>query len=108
LVQDGEKFEINNPKNPNEILESNFWWNRIIHPWDVSLLKGKAIEFHGLGWVSMFSVWVAFARRFASREEMGEKIVLSPKEELEYERIVIKLEEVWGVYGEGETTIAKK
>jgi hypothetical protein len=51
---------------------------------------------------------VAFARRFASREEMCEKIVLSPKEELEYERIVIKLEEVWGVYGEGETTIAKK
>jgi hypothetical protein len=34
---------------------------------------------------------LAFARRFASKEEMGEKIVLSLKKELGYERIVTKL-----------------
>ncbi len=44
----------------------------------------------------MFDVWVASARRFASKEEMGKKIVLFPEEELGYEKIVIKLEKVWG------------
>jgi hypothetical protein len=63
---------------------------------DVGFLKSKAIEFHGLGWVSMFGVRVVSATRFASKEKMGEKFVLSPKEELGYERIVIKLEEMWG------------
>jgi hypothetical protein len=42
------------------------------------------------------NVWVAPIGRFASREEMGKKIVLSLEEELGYERIVTKLEEVWG------------
>jgi hypothetical protein len=66
-------LKFNNPKNPSEILTSNFWWNKIIHPWDVNFSKNKAIEFHGLGWVSMIDVWVVFARRFASKEEMGNK-----------------------------------
>jgi hypothetical protein len=48
LVHDDE-IEFNNPKSPNEILASNFWWNRIIYPWDVGFLKSKAAEFHGLG-----------------------------------------------------------
>ncbi len=39
---------------------------------------------------------MASARRFASKEEMGQKIVLSPKEELGYEKIISKLEKVWG------------
>jgi hypothetical protein len=44
----------------------------------------------------MYSVWVASAGRFASKEEMGENFVLSPEEKLGYEIIIIKLEEVWG------------
>jgi hypothetical protein len=56
----------------------------IIHLWDVGFSKSKVVEFHGLGWVSMFDVWVAFIRRLASEGEMGEKFVLSPKEELGY------------------------
>ncbi len=46
----------------------------------------------------MFDVWVASTGRFASKEEMGEKFVLSLEEELGYEKIVTKLEEVWGLY----------
>jgi hypothetical protein len=42
----------------------------------------------------MFDVWVVCVRKFASKEKMGKKIVLSPKEELGYERIVTKLEQV--------------
>jgi len=56
----------------------------------------------------MSNVWVASARRFASKEEMGEKFVLTPKEELGYERIITKLEEVWGSLLKGETFVAKK
>jgi hypothetical protein len=44
----------------------------------------------------MSNVWVASTRRFASKEEMGKKIMLSLEEELGYERIVTKLEEVGG------------
>jgi hypothetical protein len=44
----------------------------------------------------MFDVWVAFIGRFASKEEMGEKFVLSLEEELGYEIIITKLEELWG------------
>ncbi len=44
----------------------------------------------------MSDVWVASIGRFAFKEEMGEKFVLSPKEELGYEIIITKLEEVWG------------
>jgi hypothetical protein len=91
-------LRFNNLKSLSEILASNFWWNRIIHPRDVSFLKSKVIELHGLGWVSMFDVWVASTGRFASKEEMGEKFVLSLEEELGYEKIVTKLEEVWGLY----------
>jgi hypothetical protein len=32
----------------------------------------------------------------ASKEEVGEKFVLSPKEKLGYEIIIIKLDKVWG------------
>jgi hypothetical protein len=53
-----------------------------------------------VGWVSMFNVWVAFARRFASKEEMGKKFVLSLEEELGYEIIITKLEEVWGEFND--------
>jgi hypothetical protein len=95
LVHD-ERIEINNPKSLNEILGLNFWWNRIIHHWDVGFLKSKAVEFRGLGWVSMYSVWVAFIGKIASKEEMGKKIMFSLEEELGYERIIIKLEKVWG------------
>ncbi len=52
----------------------------------------KIAKLHGLGWVSMFDVWVVSIRRFASKEEMGEKFVLSPKEELGYEIFITKLE----------------
>jgi len=38
-----------------------------------------------------------FVKRFASNKKMGKKIVLSPKEELRYERIITKLEK--GVKG---------
>ncbi len=96
MVHDGERIEINNPKSFSEILGLNFWWNRIIHHWDVSFLKSKAVEFRGLGYVSMYSVWVASTGKFASKEEMGKKIMLSLEEELGYERIIIKLEKVWG------------
>jgi hypothetical protein len=44
----------------------------------------------------MSDVWVASIGKFASKKEMGDKLVLSPKEELGYERIITKLEEVWG------------
>jgi hypothetical protein len=54
------------------------------------------IKFHGLGWVSMFDVWVASVGKFASKKEMGEKFVLSVEKELGYEGIVTKLEKVWG------------
>jgi hypothetical protein len=64
----------------------------IIHLWDVGFSKSKAVKFHGLGWVSMFDMWVASTKNFASKEEMGEKFVLSLEEELGYERIVTKLE----------------
>ncbi len=60
--------------------------------------KSKTTEFFGLGWVSMSDVWVVYVGRFASKEEMGKKIMLSLEEELGYERIVTKLEEAWGVY----------
>jgi hypothetical protein len=66
-----KELKFNNPKSPNKILGLNFWWNMIIHPWDVGFSKSKAYELHGLGWVSMFNVWVAFVGRFASKEEMG-------------------------------------
>jgi hypothetical protein len=46
--------------------------------------QNKTVKLHGLGWVSMFDVWVLSIGRFASKEEMGEKFVLSPKEELGY------------------------
>ncbi len=36
----------------------------------------------------MFDVWVVFIGRFASKEETGEKFVLSLEEDLGYERIV--------------------
>jgi hypothetical protein len=48
-----KKLRFNNPKNLNEILASNFWWNMMIHTWDVDFSKNKATEFHRLGWVSM-------------------------------------------------------
>ncbi len=44
----------------------------------------------------MYSVWVAFIGKIASKEEMGKKIMFSLEEELGYERIIIKLEKVWG------------
>jgi hypothetical protein len=91
-----KELRFNNPKNVNKILASNFWWNMIIHPWHVGFLKSKTTEFHGLGWVSMSDVWVAFVGIFASKEEMGKKIMLSLEEELGYERIITKLEEAWG------------
>jgi hypothetical protein len=96
-----KKFKFNSPKSFSKILASSFWWSMIIHLWDVGFLKSKAIEFHGLGWVSMFDVWVASIRRLASKEEMGEKFVLSPEEDLGYERIVIKLEELRGFNEKG-------
>jgi hypothetical protein len=43
----------------------------------------------------MLDAWVAYARRFASKEEMGKKMVLFPYEELGYEKIVTELEKVW-------------
>jgi hypothetical protein len=56
-----KKLIFKNPKNFSEILTSNFWWNKIIHPWDVGFSKSKTTEFHGLGLVSMSNVWVTFA-----------------------------------------------
>jgi len=59
----------------------------------------------------MSNVWVASTRRFASKEEMGKKIMLSLEEELGYERIVTKLEEVWGgggVFEKGRKLLQKK
>jgi hypothetical protein len=106
-----KELRLNSPKSSSEILTSSFWWNKIIHTWDVGFSKSKAVEFHGLGWVSMSNVWVASARRFASKEEMGENFVLFPKEELGYERIITKLEEskrCGGVYSKRETFVAKK
>jgi hypothetical protein len=44
----------------------------------------------------MSDVWVVSIGKFASKKEMGDKLVLSPKEELGYEGIVIRLEEVQG------------
>jgi hypothetical protein len=44
----------------------------------------------------MFDVWVVSIRKLASKEEMGENFVLSPEEQLGDERIIIKLEELWG------------
>ncbi len=87
---------FNNLKSLSKILALSFWWNRIIHPWDVDFSKSKATKFDGLGWVSVSNVWVAFEGRFASKEEMGQKFVLSLEEELGYEKNVTKLEEVWG------------
>ncbi len=50
----------------------------------------------------MSDVWVASIGKFASKKEMGDKLVLSPKEELGYEGIVIRLEEVqWGFIERG-------
>jgi hypothetical protein len=66
-----KELRFDNPKNLSEILGSNFWWNMIIHPWDVGFLKSKITKLHGLGWVSMSNAWVAFVGRFASKEEMG-------------------------------------
>jgi hypothetical protein len=45
----------------------------IIHTWDVGFSKSKIVEFHGLGWVSMLDVWVAFTRRldWFARKEQG-------------------------------------
>ncbi len=110
MVQDGE-IEIQHVKSPSEILASNFWWIKSIHPWDVDFSKNETTEFHGLGWVSMSNVWVASAGRFASKEEMGKKNLLSPKKELGYERIITKLEKGphrAPVARTRETTIAKK
>ncbi len=58
-----KELKFNSPKRTSEILASSFWWNRIIHIWDVGFPKSKAVEFHGLGWVSMSNVWVAFVQR---------------------------------------------
>jgi hypothetical protein len=44
----------------------------------------------------MSNVWVVSIGRFASKKEMGEKFGLYPEEELGYEIIITKLEEVWG------------
>jgi len=66
-----KELKFNNPKSLSKILGSNFWWNMIIHPWDVGFSRSKATKLHGLGWVSMPVAWVAFARKFASKEEMG-------------------------------------
>ncbi len=73
-----KELRFNSPKSPSEILTFSFLQNMIIHTWDVGFSKSKAVEFHGLGWVSMSNVWVVFARRFTSKEEMGENFVLSP------------------------------
>jgi len=72
-----KELKFNSPKRTSEILASSFWWNRIIHTWDVGFSKSKAVKFHGLGWVSMSNVWVVFVGRFASKEKMGENFVLS-------------------------------
>ncbi len=56
----------------------------------------------------MSNVWVAPIGRFASKEEMGKKFVLSLKEELGYERIITKLEEVWGGFTEMERQLLQK
>jgi hypothetical protein len=48
-----KELRLNSPKSPSEILMSSFLQNIIIHTWDVGFSKSKAIEFHGLGWVSM-------------------------------------------------------
>jgi hypothetical protein len=102
-------LRFNNPKRPSKILALSFWWNRIIHTWDVGFLNNKATELHGLRWVSMFDVCVASARRFAYKEEIGKKILLSPKEELEYEKNCYQVKKrCRGGYLRGETTIAKK
>jgi hypothetical protein len=102
------KLRFNNPKSPSEIVTSNFWWNKIIHPWDVGFWKSKVVEFHGLGWVSMFDVWVASKGILASKEEMGEKLVFSPKKELGYEKIVTKLEKVWGFIERGRQPLQRR
>jgi hypothetical protein len=65
------KFKFNDPKSANEILALNFWWNKIIHPWDVGFSKNKAIEFHGLGWVSMSDVWVGFYKKICIQRKNG-------------------------------------
>ncbi len=89
------KLKFDNPKSPSEILASNFWWNTINHPWDVGFLKSRTAKFHGLGWVSMFDVWVVSKGKLASKEKMSKKFVLSLKKEVGYERIITKLEKVW-------------
>jgi len=54
----------------------------------------KAKQLSSMGWdgFQCFDMWVASTKNFASKEEMGEKFVLSLEEELGYEKIVTNLE----------------
>jgi hypothetical protein len=54
----------------------------------------RAKQLSSMGWdgFQCFDMWVAFTKNFASKEEMGEKFVLSLEEELGYEKIVTNLE----------------
>jgi hypothetical protein len=51
---------------------------------------------------------VACVGRFGSKEEMGEKFVLSLEEELGYEKIITKLEEVGGLLKRGDNCCKKE
>jgi hypothetical protein len=54
----------------------------------------RAKQLSSMGWdgFQCFDMWVASTKNFASKEEMGEKFVLSLEEELGYEKIVTNLE----------------
>jgi hypothetical protein len=45
-------------RNLEEILETNFWWNVVVHPFAFEFLKLKIVKFYSQGWEIVAIVWV--------------------------------------------------
>jgi hypothetical protein len=58
--------------------------------------KNRVVKLHSFGWPTIEDVWATSTCRFDSIEEMAVKFVLFLEEELDYGRIVAKLEEMRG------------
>jgi hypothetical protein len=60
----------------------------------MGFFKNKVVELTHWGGQQLKYVWTITKGRFAFIEEMGDKFILSLEEELAYEKIVVKLEEM--------------
>jgi hypothetical protein len=65
-------------RNLEEFLETNFWWNVVVHPFAFEFLKLKIVKFYSQGWVIVANVWVAIEGRFASIEELKDRTTSPP------------------------------